>query len=92
MTDVVQLGISLTYGVLALLAATLVAMSIRARHPGEPPGRPWLLASGMICLCAQGLLVLATLLLGGVPVLTFVLYGSLLEVGGVALLLAAAFQ
>ena len=92
MTDIVLLGISVLYGILVILAATLLVLSLRSRRAGTPSGRPVLLALAMVCLLLQGLLLLVAILWSGLPETTFLLYGSALEAAGVAFLLAASLS
>lgn len=92
MTDLLTIGVSVTYGLLVALALFLVVVSLRARRPGTPGHRPLLLSIGMACLVGQGLLLVGVLLAGGLPLLAFVFYGAILEVAGVAFILGAALR
>ncbi len=92
MTDLTTTGVSVAYALLVVLALFLVVVSLRARRPGTPGHRPLLLSFGMACFAAQGLLLIAVVLVGGLPLLTFVFYGAIMEVAGVAFFLGAALR
>ncbi len=92
MIDLLTIGVSAAYGLLVVLGLFMVVVSLGARRPGTPGHRPLLLALGMACLVAQGLLLVGVLLVGVLPLLTFVFYGAVLEVAGVAFFLAAALR
>ena len=92
MTDLTVIGISAAYGALALLSGALMVISLRARRPGVPGHRALLLAAGMGAFLLQGLLLLVVIYEGGLLEMTFLLGSSVLEVAGVAFLLAATLR
>ena len=92
MTDLTVIGISAAYGALALLSGALMVISLRARRPGVPGHRAVLLATGMGAFLLQGLLLLVVIYEGGLLEMTFLLFSSVLEVAGVAFLLAATLR
>ena len=92
MTDLTVIGISAEYGALALLSGALMVISLRARRPGVPGHRALLLAAGMGAFLLQGLLLLVVIYEGGLLEMTFLLFSSVLEVAGVAFLLAATLR
>jgi hypothetical protein len=89
MTDVVLTGVTVAYGVIAVLAGTLLVLSLKARRQGEPRGRSLTLALGMLFLLLQGLLIAVVIGVGGIPEESFLLYSSLLEAAGLACFLGA---
>ncbi len=95
MTDLTVIGISAAYGALALLSGALMVISLRARRPGVPGHRAVLLAAGMGAFLLQGLLLLGVIFEGALSEAafqTFLLISSVLEVAGVAFLLAATLR
>ncbi len=92
MTDLILTGVTVAYGVIAVLAGTLLSLSLRVRRPGEPRGRALLLAVGMLFLFIQGLLIAGVILLGGIPEESFLLYSSVLETMGLACFLGATVR
>ncbi len=92
MTDPLTTGVSVAYALLVVLSLFLLAASLRSRRPGTPGHRPLLLSLGMSCFALQGLLLIGVALWGGLPLLTFVFYGAVLEVAGVAFFLGAALR
>lgn len=92
MTDMILMGVTVAYGLIAVIAATLLALSLKARRPGEPWGRAILLAVGMLFLLLQGLLIAGVILVGGIPEESFLLYSSVLEAIGLACFLGATVR